>query len=279
MGAIATLDALIAAATDSTLSENIFAHNTGRVNSVAGTTPTAAAEISFWLFDGHPGGAGTPSSLIYPTNDTSGGLQQADPGGGRQKWLMGFSGVIIDGGTLMLYDRLAQQGGLSSSSTSNQSVASTITRYTSGIGNQLWLEISTAASSPATTTFHFDYTDENSASATTPEIKIGAANFNGAQRVFRASLALSGGAGGRGVKNMTNFKLNANSGTSGDYCAVIAHPLAMVPMNLPAIGALRNWMQGVFPQEILTDACLGLVYIPQNTVNAVPFVSLHMIEA
>ena len=279
MGAISSLDTLVANASDSTKSENILFTKTGRVAGAAVSTPLAGSIHSMWQYEGFPSHAATPTTLIYPTNVNQGGLKQSDPGGGRQKWLMSFSHLFVDAGTLILVDRLAQQGGLSSSSTTNQSVASTITRYTNGKGNWLWLEITTQPPSPTSTTFHFDYVDENNANVTTYEHQIGANNYNTPQQVFIPALVPSGGVGGTGVKNMTNFKLNASSGASGDYCAVIGHPLCMASANLADMMSIATWMQGCLPVEILTDACLQLILLTNSNVPGYVEGMASMVEA
>jgi hypothetical protein len=279
MGAITNLDTLVANASDSTKSQNIPFTKTGRVAGAAVATPLAGSIHSLWMWEGFPSHAATPTTLIYPTNVNQGGLKQADPGGGRQNWLMSFSHLFQDAGTLVLVDRLAQQGGLSSSSTTNQSVSSTITRYTSGKGNWLWLEITTQPGSPTSTTFHFDYTDENSQSVTTYEHQIGASNYNTPQQVFIPGLVPSSGVGGTGVKNMTNFKLAATSGTGGDYVAVIGHPLCVASANLAGMMGIANWIQGCLPVEILTDACLQLILLTNSNVPGYVEGMASMVEA
>src|SRR6185369_8038135 len=124
MGAIASVDALVAKMSDSTYADNLWWFHTDRIAGAASVAPTTGAEISMWPFDGHPGSGAAPAAIAYPTNVTRGALKQVDPSGGRQKWLTGMSAVQQAGGSLVLYDRLAHVGGLSSSSTTNQSISS-----------------------------------------------------------------------------------------------------------------------------------------------------------
>jgi hypothetical protein len=264
---------------DATYADNLWWQHAGRVAGAGANTPSAAGEISMWLFEGHPGSGATPTTLVYPTNVTRGAMKQVDPSGGRQKWLCGMAGTQIDSGTFILYDRLAQIGGLSGSISTNQALNSTITRYTNGIGNQLWLEISTVVGSNAGVTAHFDYTDENNNAATTPETKIGGANFQNAQRVIRFGTSVASGSGGKGVKNMTNLKLSATTGATGDLCAVIAHPLMMFSTSQAGVADVHSWIMGNLPVEVLTGACLSLLYIPNGTTLSADFGALHMIEA
>jgi len=281
MGAIASVSDLVARMSggSSGTPENINWFKSGRVAGAAAPTPLAGSMHSRWLEEGVPGHAATPAALLHPTNVSQGGMKQTDPSGGRQKWLTAFSHLFGDAGTILLVDRLAQVGGLSSSSTSNQSIASTITRYTNGIGNFIWLEIDTQPGSPTTTTFHFDYTDENNGSATTYEHQIGASNYNTPQQILIPGLAPIAGVGGAGVKNMTNFKLASSSGTAGDYAAVVAHPLCFASANLAGIMSIANWMQGCLPVEILTDACLQLILFTNSNVYAPSEGMLSMVEA
>lgn len=58
--------------------------------------PIAGRPYSLWRYDGSPGPGAAPTSWANPDNTTNGGLEQADPGGGRQKWLtqFGASGLV-----------------------------------------------------------------------------------------------------------------------------------------------------------------------------------------
>lgn len=228
----------------------------GREGSAAAGTPTANSWNSFWTWNKFPMGAGAvPTSAAVPTRATSGGLGQQNPGGSREKWLLGMEGVItVTGGLLLLYDRLLHCGGLSGTSTSPQTVGGTLTRNTGGIGNQIWVEIYTQIGTTATT-ITASYTNQDGTSGQTSKAaSIGGSGLREKNRIIQIPLA----DGDTGVQAVASVTLAGTTGTAGDFGITIARPLfqAHGVANMPFTHDLMTGVPGF--QKIDTDACLSL---------------------
>lgn len=169
--------------------ENLWFYKVARDGGAAATATIAGRPASLWRYDGSPSAGATPTTVAIPDNTTTGGLKQADPGGGRQKWLTQFAAAGLVAGTLILYDRLLHIGGLSGTTTTAQTVGGTLTRYTDGAGNMVWIEIYTIIGTTATTVT-MDYTDQGGASGnTSTTVAIGGTGFREVSRVIMLPLA------------------------------------------------------------------------------------------
>jgi hypothetical protein len=260
--------------------EHLFFNKDGRVAGAAATAPVAGRWTSFWQYEGTPShGAVQSSTGAAFDNTTDGGLKQADPGGGREKWLTGAVVSANAAGVVILYDRLAADGGLSGTTTTTQAVSFTApSRYsgTASVGNQIWLEIQTIIGTTGTTVTA-EYTDQDGNTAiVSPATAIGATGLREAQRIIPISLA----AGDTGVRNITNIDLLATTGTAGDIAAVLVRPLAILPVNAAGMGIPRDFITGIpGPIEIETDACLAFAWLANSTTIPGITGSLHMVEA
>jgi hypothetical protein len=72
--------------------------------------------------------------------------------------------------------------------------------------------------------------------------------------------------GDTGVKAVKTVTLAATTGTAGNFGVVIGHPLAYIGIGTAGVGGWRDFVTGMpgIP-EILTDACLAFLWIPQST--------------
>jgi hypothetical protein len=256
--------------------EHIFFYKDARVGAAAAAATVAGRWTSLWEYNGNPShGAVPPTSAANPDNTTQGGLKQADPGGGREKWLLGMSATGLVAGVLVLYDRLLHISGLSGTNTSPQTVGGSLSRYTDGLGNFVFAEVYTqiGASSALIT---MSYTDQSDGASTSPATAIGNTGYREAQRAIILPLA----AGDYGVKAVASVDLDVTTGTAGNFGVVIGHALATIPIPGAGIGSLRDFLAGL-PQmvEIQTDACLALLWLANTTTVPQIFGSAHMIEA
>jgi hypothetical protein len=90
--------------------------------------------------------------VTNPTNATTGALKQANPGGARQKWLLGVDVFTDQLGTLLLYDRLMQMGGsMGLSHRPRRSRAARRAGTPRASGNVIFLEVYVAVGATATT--------------------------------------------------------------------------------------------------------------------------------
>lgn len=260
--------------------ETKFFFKTARDSGAAATALIAGRPASLWRYEGQPSAGVNPTTAAIPDNTTAGGLKQADPGGGRQKWLTGFTASSLTAGTLVLYDRLLHIGGLSGTVTTAQNVQTTtptpaLTRYTDGAGNIAWAEIYTIIGTTATT-ISMSYVDEadnvQSGTATT----FGGTAFREVSRAIFLPLA----AGDSGIKAVRTVTVLATTGTAGNFGVTIAHPLATVTIGAAGVTGWRDFVTGLpgIP-EIKTDACLSLLWIPSNTTAPELFGAVSSVEA
>jgi hypothetical protein len=266
MTAFASLDEVVnrASGGNSGLPELLFMHKEWRSAGAVATLPVVGRYHSNWLLDGSPSGGSTPGAAAVPTNATAGGMMQANPGGGRQKWNLSSFGLSSAAGTLILYDRLLHCGGFDGTVTTAQTVGGALTRYTGGIGNVLWAEVYTQIGA-SSTTVTASYTNQNGTAAqVTQAVAIGNTGLREQLRIIPLSLA----AGDNGVQACASATLAATTGTAGSWGITIAHPLLAITTG-SGLGAIRSFVDGPM-NEILTNACLAWVWVA-NTVSALPF--------
>jgi hypothetical protein len=259
--------------------EQLWFFVNNRVAGAAAAATVANRITSLWEYEKNPGGSGAqPTTSSIPTNATNGGLFQTDPGGGREKWLLGLGASSSVAGALILYDRLVHMGGLSGTTTTAQTTnlpTTALTRNTGGVGNQIFVEIYTQIGTTATTAT-VDYKNQAGTLKTSKAFDIGATNLREAQRIIQVPLA----DGDTGVTTIENFDLLASTGTAGNIGMCIARPLAMIPINSSGAGASLDLISG-FPAmvEIDTDACLALAFLSQSTTAPIINGQLSMIES
>lgn len=265
-GKIADLNALVLLLTGggAVAPEHIYAHKDGRVAGAAATTNNPGMAQSLWQFEGTPLSHGAvPGAFAIPDNTTVGGLMQADPGGGRSKLLRSFFATSPQSGTFILYDRLLHWGGLDGTSTgvqnANGGASADVTRYTNGVGNQLWCEIYTQIGATATTATVV-YADGGGTSRTAPVFLIGSTNRREAQRMLPVPML----GGFNTVKGIVSVQLTASTLTAGDFGFTIMHPLAYACVASSSMTNMTmDFLTGPIA-EILTDACLAVQWLPNG---------------
>lgn len=279
MGAIAGLDDLLAKATGGNNGnpENIW---WGKTHTVAGVAqaPSQNREYSQWLYDGQTAtGATPPTSAAAPDATTDGGLKQANPGGGRQKWMTGFGCWFSSSpAQLIIYDRLLHISGLSGTVTTAQTVGGSLTRYTGSAawGNQAWVEIYSPIGGTATTVT-MTYTNELGVSGqVSPSTAIGGASFQEQSRIFPIPLA----AGDLGVQAVQDCTLAATTGTAGNFGITILRPLATFNLMDIGVGGHMTYLEQIV--EVLTDACLAFI-VTTHSSGIAPYYAgvVGMVEA
>lgn len=246
---------------NSGLPEIMFMHKEARVAGAAAQTPVAGKWTSYWLYEGQPSHGATPTTVAAPTRATQGAWGQANPGGGRQKWMSALVAACGSQGTLMLYDRLLHIGGLDGTVTTAQTVGGALTRFTGGSGNIMWAEIYTAIGG-TTSGITASYTNQSGAFKTSTAVQIGNTNFKEAQRILPLSLA----AGDSGVQGVTSVTLSLSTGTAGNFGITVAHPLAYIGCAQSGLAGVRSFLEGGMV-EIPTDACLAWAFLPVSTTG------------
>jgi hypothetical protein len=260
--------------------ENIFFHKTPRFGGIQVPTPSVGRGASLWTNDGVPASGAVPTSAAIPTNSTQGAIKFTPPGGTREKWLIGAAVAPTVAGVYLLYDRLFHIGGLSGTSTSDQTIQGStpspaLTRNTGGAGNMIFSEIYTAVGTTQVSLIA-TYTDQDgNTGQTTTTQSFGGTGFRDITRMQRLPLA----AGDTGVRAVEKITLSATTGTTGNFGIIIAQPLAWIPVG--AIGTMgwRDYTTGLpgIP-SIDPDACLALMYIPSIATSTELFGSLAFVE-
>jgi hypothetical protein len=242
---------------------NLFYHKVPRVAGVAATAPIAGRGCSLWTYDGMPAGGAVPTVAAIPDRTTQGALPFVAPTGGRDLHLIGTSITPLAAGVFLLYDRLFHIGGLSGTSTADQTVQGSpaspaLTRNTGGAGNIAWYEVYTLIGATGTT-LTMTYTNQAGTGSQTSTINIGATNFREVTRAQRIPLA----AGDTGIQAIEKVKLTATTGTLGNFGITIAQPLAWIPVGVAGTAGWRDYTTGLPGIPVINpDACLALMFIP-----------------
>lgn len=280
MGTFTSVNSLLNTLTGGTgAKELVNAWIDNRSGASAATTMTAGKYASLWTYNKSTGGTGAaPGSAANPTNTTVGGLLQANPGGGRQKYITFFSALSTAVGSVLLYDRLAHVSGLSGTTTTAQTFTLNSARYTgsSSVGNEIWLEVYTQIGATATT-ITASYTNQAGTSGrTTRTIAFGGTGNREATRLLYLPLQ----DGDTGVQSVQSVTLAASTGTAGDFGINIARKLVSAfvsSVNSMSTKDTLTYMPNL--PEIKTDACLWPVFYAQTTTAPQIFIQLGSAEA
>lgn len=201
-----------------------------------------------------------PSTALACSAATAGSLPGALSG--IACWIKSVCSTQTPGGSLLFYDRLTQQGGLSgtveaTAQTTNLPTAA-LTRYTSGAGVFAALEIYTAIGTTATTAT-VSYTNSSGTSGRTSATL----TFGGSSdRNVGSVVPLPMQAGDNGVRSVESVTLAATTGTAGNFGVTLLKPLLSVPTSNIARASVFDTVRdlGAMLEPVLADACLGVIY-------------------
>ena len=279
MSALADLSDLVNRLTggNSGTPEHPFVYFDNRVASAAAAATVAGRYTSLWQYNKAASTRGSaPGAVAAPTEATTGALPFTDPGGGRQKWLLGCSALSSAIGSFILYDRLLHISGLDGTNTGAQTVGGTLTRNTGGVGNQIWVEIYTQIGTSGTT-IAASYTDNDGNSGQTSQAaSIGGTGLREAQRIIPIPLA----DGDIGVRAVASVTLAGSTGTAGDFGITVARPIAMLTIPLGGIMSTIDFLTNIpaLP-ELVANSCLALAWMAQGTGAPQGMVHYQMVEA
>ena len=277
MAAITDLSDLINLQTGggSAASQAIFFYKVARIAGAAVPANIAGRPCTLWRYDGQPSAGAVPTSVIAPTDATPGALPFISPGGLREAFMVQAWATGLVGGTLILYDRLLQIGGLSGIVTTPQTVSGSITRNVNGDGNFIMAEIYTAIGSTART-ITATYTDQDGNGGTTTAVAFGGTGFLEATRAILMPLA----SGDTGVRAVGGVTINGGStGTAGNFGVVIGKPIAYIGIGAAGAAGWRDYVTGLpgIP-AIASGSCLSLLWIPTTTTAPEIFGGYNIVE-
>lgn len=229
-----------------------------RVGAVAASATIAGRLTSLWQMNGYPTGGGSApgGTARNPTRSTNGAFGQANPGGGRQKFILSGSYLPTGISSMIVADRLADISGLSGTTTTAQNTTSlSVSRFTgtSAVGNMIAVEIYTQIGA-SVTTITATYTNQaGTGSQVTIAQVFGGTGAREAQRFIILPLA----AGDTGVRSVESVTVLATTGTAGDFGVTIFRPLYNMQSSIVAVGTIRSFLAADLPMpEVVTDAAL-----------------------
>lgn len=191
------------------------------------TGSNATAFASSWAKTAAAGA--TPTTAAACDNTTIGALNLEDSVGQSSfDWRIARASLNLASTNqmVMVVDRLSHQGGLSGTTTGAQTTnlpTAALTRYTSGAGVFIGLEVYTSVGTTATTVTA-SYTNQAGTSGqTTQATPFGGVGFNAAGSLFMLPLQ----AGDTGVQSVQSVTLAASTLTAGNFGVTLFKPLAM----------------------------------------------------
>ena len=247
-----------------------------RVGAAAAAATVAGQISSLWQYDGTPSDGAAPTTVAIPTNSTTGSIKQANPGGGRSKYLMHVAAASgLAAGTLVLYDRLLHIGNLSGTVTTAQTVGGSLTRNTVGTGNQIFAEVYTQVGSTGTTVTASYSNTVPTSGQTTAAVTFGGTGYREAQRMLYMPLA----SGDTGVSAVASATIVASTLTAGAWGITVVHPRAVLPISVLGAGTVRDYIAGIpdFPL-IETNACLAWFWVANGTTAPQLHMTVQMAE-
>lgn len=170
-------------------------------------------------------------------------------------------------GTLMLYDLLSWQGGLSGTATGEQTTnlsTAALSRYTTGAGVWAGLRIWSAIGTTATVA-RLNYTDQAGTTSRTSLDIVWGGSTNGHNGQHRLHLVppQQGDTGYRSVQGVT---ADATTGTAGNFGVMLFRPLLFIPT--VAVFTPKSFDYGLegmgVPPAVLDAACLQWAFMPSG---------------
>lgn len=215
-----------------------------------------------------PDAGATPTTAAVPDRATTGAIGQRNPAADLKLIAAKIASAGI--GTYMLVDRLSHQGGLSGTVTTAQTTnlpTAALTRYTSGVGVMMALQIYTQIGATGTTVT-CSYTNQAGTNGRTSQATdFGAASFRELNRLIIMPLQ----EGDTGVRSVESVTVLATTGTAGNFGVTLFRPILL--MSTPVSGQLFEWdgllnLGGQTP-DIVDNACLSLLAMPATTTSGI----------
>ncbi len=226
-------------------------------SNVTKSSVTTGAGLMYSLWAQAPFAGAAPTTAAVPTRTTTGALPGMQNGGANPLRMLKAELVRQRGGMLVLCDRLSHQGGLSAIVTTAQTTnlpTSALTRYTTGAGVMMGLEIYTQIGTTATTVTASYTNQDGTAGRTTLATAFGGTNNREVPRLINLPLQQ----GDTGVRAVASVTVLATTGTAGAFGVTLYRPLIAIPIVEhmgPHVHDALLTLHGQFP-EILDDACL-----------------------
>lgn len=236
------------------------------------TSQAAGRYHSLRQVAGQPGVGNTPpiTNGEIPVMSTAGGITFPAPSGTNVNYL---AQAVIGGsvqGTLMLYDRLWHNSGLSGLINTAQTwTQPALTRYTDGLGVEMWMEIYSAIGSTSVTAT-VTYTNNNNVSDRLATTTIPASTVVGQMIPFALA------AGDMGVRSTTQI-LSGNTGGAGSFGIVLLKRIADIPLNATNVAAVMDTFTIGMP-DVNTNAHLCAALLCSGTSTGIIHGTIQIVQ-
>lgn len=244
--AVSTLDGLVAALT---------AGESLAFSKSAFTSEGAGTFHSLWAVPGYPGAGAAAGSVngVIPTDATAGAFPFTNAAGALNNYLGYISAASATACTLILYDRLWHNSALVGNVTTTQTFTQpALTRYTTGVGVELWGEIYSAiGATGATLTCTYTDQDGNTGNAAT---YVHPANAEAVGQMFPFVLA----SGDSGVRLVADADWSVSTGTAGNFGLTLMKRLLTIPLQTANVASVYDAFSSGL-REIQDDACLAFM--------------------
>lgn len=218
------------------------------------TSKGAGLYHSLWRVAGLPTAGNVPANITGEicTAATIGAAPFTNAVAGKELFIGRASLTGVTAGALIVYDRLYHNAGMNGTLNTAQTFTQpALTRYTDGLGVEIWLEVYTALGATGVT-FTCSYTNELGVAGRTATATATTSASPVAGQMFAATLQQ----GDRGVRSVQSVTLAATTGTAGNFGVTLVRRLAMIPITVPNVGVVQNSLTLGLP-KINDNACIA----------------------
>jgi hypothetical protein len=251
MAAVTTMDLLIAA---------LQAQERKGFHKGSFTPAVAGGYYSLWLNAGEPGPGVAPGAVngVVPTDATAGSWPFVNAVGDQYLGYVACTGLAV--GTLVIYDRLWANSTTNVTAGAQAITFPGLTRFTTGVGVEAWLEWYVASSATAATATG-TYTDESGNTGAAGTFTLPAV-AKAAGQMFPMDMA----SGDSGVRAFSSMNIGTTH-TGGTWGITMMKRLAEIPIRPSDQGAsVLNAIDLGMP-EIPDDACLAMMFQGAASAN------------
>ena len=239
------------------------------------TSKAAGSFHSLWVGTGIPltGAAQGSANGAICTKDTGGAIFYNNAGVGNTKYLAGVRLASTVIGTLILYDRLWHNSTFSGTVLTAQACSQpTLTRATSGIGVEAFLEFYAATGSTGVTASMSYY------NTTSPTPTLGTATAKvPATTVIGQLVPFTLGAGDNGITSVVSVTLSGTTGTAGNFGVTLMRRLVEIPIPIANTGVVLDAIALGMP-ALEDNTCLAAAVFCSGTSTGIYSGSLKFAE-
>lgn len=224
---------------------------------------TAGIMCSFWKAAGFPTVGVTPTTAAYCTSATVGGFQL--PSVITELLYIGKLGAALTtAGQLILFDRLANMGGLSgivaTAQTVNLDIVTPASQGRCGTDgkNVLWCFEWYTATGATAVTATISYTNESDVAGRTTTVALAAT------RPVGCLLPILPNSADARIKSIQTITLSATTGTAGNFGVTAITRQLEIPMVAANVGAILDYA-GTCLEQVSPNSCLMFGLLPSTT--------------